>query len=112
MPPCPTCGVDTTLYECPECGVEHCVDHRLADTHNCDPDTDQSSGLTVPTLIGFSGKQWAAVILWWLFTIVGSPSIQSLAGIVGAFVGAIAVVLIVSGLWAKLRSFGARYTNH
>lgn len=105
MAQCPSCGDDVeNLYECGECGVDHCVDCRLPDEHDCEPSETTSEAAGGMSLIGFSAKQWAVVVIWWVLAVVGNPAINSAAGMVAALVVIMAVVAAVSELWAKFRS--------
>ncbi len=82
MTQCPECGDDTSLYECGECGVDHCVDCRLPDEHTCEPPetTTEADGRTA--ILGLSGKQWGAVVVLWFATVGSNPDITTAAGMV------------------------------
>lgn len=44
MATCPECGTATdTLYDCPDCGDEFCVDCRLPQDHEC-PENEATEG--------------------------------------------------------------------
>lgn len=105
MTECPECGEETSLYECGDCGLAHCVDCRLPENHTCDsPDPTETEAGGPLEFIGFNMKQWAAVVILWAFSVAGNPTINSAAGMVGAFIGMWVVVAAASSVWAKLRS--------
>lgn len=76
-PHCPSCdaAVDN-LYECPECGHEHCVDCRLPDAHVCEPatavaDTTSDTEALTRRYAGLTPLQWLAVPAVWLLAQAG-----------------------------------------
>ena len=112
MQQCPSCSENVeNLYDCPNCSVNHCVDCRLPDEHNCEPPQTKSETESddPKELVGFSAWQWTATFIWTFLVLIGGPlpgdSMAGLVGgILGAFLGSMAIVWAVSAVYAKLKS--------
>lgn len=89
---CPSCGSDDTLYDCPECGTPHCVDHRLPDEHECQPVEQPAPESGSKRLLGLRWYHHAIALFLILpqFQYAGGP-IQML----GSFIGIYAVIIAI-----------------
>ena len=96
METCPSCGEQAnSLYECHDCKQGHCVECRLPESHDCEPVA------AAPTESGEkSGFRWyhhtIAIVLGasTAFRNTAGSDLNLIAGLVGGFIGAYALVYL------------------